>query len=164
MKLKSFRVTNYRSIIDSGVVNIEDAKTIFVGPNEAGKSATLQALQQVNAPDGVSGFDALRDYPRRLYNDISTGKVDPKNVQVVEAIFALEDEEIAKLPDSWEATEYVHTRYLSNRSTHSIPQAPEVPYYKDIKSSFSRLEAHASIYKSVGAIAKKFIVLIKAAA
>ena len=50
MKLKSFRVTNYRSIIDSGVVNIEDAKTIFVGPNEAGKSATLQALQQVNAP------------------------------------------------------------------------------------------------------------------
>jgi len=143
MKLKSFRVTNYRSIIDSGVINIEDAKTIFVGPNEAGKSATLQALQQVNAPDGVSGFDALRDYPRRLYNDISTGKVDPKNVQVVEAIFALEDEEIAKLPDSWEATEYVRTRYLSNRSTHSIPQAPEVPYYKDIKSSFSRLAIHA---------------------
>ena len=79
MKLKSFRVTNYRSIIDTGEIDVEKNKTIFVGPNEAGKSATLQALQQINAPEGVSGFDPLRDYPRRLYNDISTGKVDPKD-------------------------------------------------------------------------------------
>lgn len=43
---------------------METAKTILVGPNEAGKTAVLQALQQVNPPEGVKRLDALRDYPR----------------------------------------------------------------------------------------------------
>lgn len=53
MLLKTVRVQNYRSIRDTGVFEIEDAKTILVGPNEAGKTAILQALQQINAPEGT---------------------------------------------------------------------------------------------------------------
>ncbi|MDD4673926.1 MAG: hypothetical protein PHI03_13430 [Bacteroidales bacterium] len=36
MKLIKARVQNYRSIIDSGIFEIEELKTILVGPNEAG--------------------------------------------------------------------------------------------------------------------------------
>ena len=53
---------------------------LVYGPNEAGKTAVLQALQQINPPPDVPKFDALRDYPRSKYNDITTGRVDPKTV------------------------------------------------------------------------------------
>ena len=64
MRLVKVRVQNYRSIIDTGWFDVEQAKTIMVGPNEAGKTAILQALQQINPPDDVPNFDPLRDYPR----------------------------------------------------------------------------------------------------
>jgi predicted ATP-dependent endonuclease of OLD family len=50
MRLKRARIQKYPSIIDTGFFDVEKMKTIFVGPNEAGKSAALQALQQLNAP------------------------------------------------------------------------------------------------------------------
>ena len=58
MRLKRARVRKYRSIIDSGDFDIEEMKTILVGPNEAGKSALLQALQQLNARVQVNGESA----------------------------------------------------------------------------------------------------------
>ena len=94
MKLKKVRVQNYRSIRDTGDINVEKIKTILVGPNEAGKTASLQAIQQINAPEGVAGFDALRDYPRALYNDITLGKVDPAKTPVVSAEFELEASDV----------------------------------------------------------------------
>ncbi|MEL6650768.1 MAG: AAA family ATPase [Bacteroidota bacterium] len=155
MRLKAFRVQNYRSVIDTGWVDIESQKTIFVGPNEAGKSATLQALQQINAPAGVDGFDALRDYPRRLFNDISTGKSDPDKIPVVDARFELSENEKSRLPSGWEISEYVYTRFLSNRATHSIEGAPEVSLYKDCKNDFARLALHADKANSEENNAKK---------
>ena len=53
MKLQKVRVTNYRSIIDTGDFSIDETKTILVGPNEAGKTALLQAIQHLNAPEGI---------------------------------------------------------------------------------------------------------------
>ena len=91
MKLSRVRVQNYRSVRDTGWFTIEHAKTILVGPNEAGKTAVLEALQQINPPDGVRGFNALRDYPRKLYNaHIQSQKRDPSEIPVVSARFSLE--------------------------------------------------------------------------
>ena len=68
------RLQNYRCVRDTGWFDVEQAKTILVGPNEAGKTAVFEALQRINPPDGVRGFDPLRDYPRKLYNaDIQLG-------------------------------------------------------------------------------------------
>jgi len=44
MRLKKARVKKYRSIRDSGWFDVEEAKTILVGPNDAGKTALLEAL------------------------------------------------------------------------------------------------------------------------
>lgn len=60
MRLTKARVQGYRSIIDTGYFDVEDRKTILVGPNEAGKTAILQALQKLNPPEGVQLFDPLR--------------------------------------------------------------------------------------------------------
>ncbi len=53
MKLKSFQVTNYRCIDDSGVVSVEPDVTCLVGRNESGKTALLQDLRRINPDDGV---------------------------------------------------------------------------------------------------------------
>ena len=96
MRLSKAQVCKYRSIHDTGCFDVESTKTILVGPNEAGKTALLEALQQLNAPKGVRGFDPLRDYPRSEYNDITTGKVIPEKVTVVEGHFALEPDDQAR--------------------------------------------------------------------
>ena len=52
MRLSKARIRMYRSIRDTGEFEVEDGKTILVGPNEAGKTVILQALQQLNAAEG----------------------------------------------------------------------------------------------------------------
>ena len=139
MRLEKVRVQNYRSIRDTGEFEIERLKTIMVGPNEAGKSAILQALQQIRAPEGVKGFNPLRDYPRSLYNDITSKKVDPANTPVVTATFVLDDYDLAAIPASWRSADlrYVITRNLDNTSTHHISGGPSIPLFSQIQSAES---------------------------
>jgi hypothetical protein len=114
MRLQKARVQRYRSIRDTGWFEVEKDKTILVGPNEAGKTVVLQALQQINPPKGILGFDPLRDYPRSDFNDIMTGKVDPAQVTVVEAHFALEPKDLEGISPGFEDCIYVYGRTLNN--------------------------------------------------
>ena len=105
MRLTQVRIQNYRCVRDTGWFEVEQAKTILVGPNEAGKTAVLEALQQINPPNGVKKFDPLRDYPRKLYNaDIQSGRLDSKSIPVASAWFALEPDDLAELPDGFGAS------------------------------------------------------------
>ena len=71
MKLKSFRIQNYKSIIDSGECRLSDNDNILVlaGQNESGKSSILQALYDYEQgelrEDCLRQFDEGRDvtYP-----------------------------------------------------------------------------------------------------
>ena len=65
MKLVRARVTDFKSIDDSGWVDI-DAVTSMVGKNESGKTAFLGALKRLNPVDGDQGFE-LKDFPRKGY-------------------------------------------------------------------------------------------------
>jgi len=65
MKLVRARVTDFKSIDDSGWVDI-DAVTSMVGKNESGKTAFLGALKRLNPVDGDQKFE-LKDYPRKGY-------------------------------------------------------------------------------------------------
>ncbi len=143
MRLKSARVQMYRSIRDTGWFDVEAAKTILVGPNEAGKTALLQALQQINAPKGTIGFDPLRDYPRAAYNDITTGKVKPSDVIVASARFSLEPTDQAVIPTEFAECEYVYHRKLDNSAVHSLEGGPGTPTYADVSKDLDRLAAHA---------------------
>jgi len=142
MKLQKARVQNYRSIIDTGEFEVEKLKTIMVGPNEAGKTVILKALQQLSKPNDVPGFDVLRDYPRSRYNDISTGKVSPKDITVVTGYFILEEEDQKLLPAEFKNCTYKIHRNIDNKGYHSLENAPAKIHYKDIKSDLARLIVH----------------------
>ena len=142
MKLAKARVQNYRSIKDTGVFDVEALKTIFVGPNEAGKTVLLKALQQLRRPDDVEGFDAIRDYPRSMYDDITTGKVQPKEVAIVTGWFAPEEEDLALIPKEYQGCTYSLTTFLGNNRTHALSDAPEYISYENVKADLLRLAAH----------------------
>lgn len=142
MKLKRARVTNYRSIKDTGYFDVDFEKTILVGPNEAGKTAILQALQHLEPPVGISPLDPLRDYPRSKYNDISTKQVDPASVTVVEGHFSLDPADVALIEEDFRECVYVLGTYLNNKRWHRIDGGPAVPAVKDVRKDLQRLSAH----------------------
>ena len=68
MLLREVRITDYRSVEDSGIVPIEADVTCLVGKNESGKTAFLQSLHLLNPLNPMKGkktFDEVMDYPSR---------------------------------------------------------------------------------------------------
>ena len=150
MRLQKARVQKYRSIRDSGWFDVEAMKTILVGPNEAGKTVLLKALEQINPPDGVPRFDPLRDYPRSELSDLQLDESDggfttPDKVTVVEAHFKLDDDDleaITSIDERFSGCTYVFGRRLDNSSWHRIDAGPVVASYGDIRKDLLRLVSH----------------------
>jgi hypothetical protein len=97
MKLREFRVREFRSIWDSGPIKADDQTTCLVGKNESGKTALLTALYRTNpiiAADAV--FDETYDYPKREVEDyrFAVERKDRKEAVIVECLYELEDDDV----------------------------------------------------------------------
>ena len=87
MKLTSCRVQNYRSILDSGWVELDDI-AIIVGKNESGKTSFLKALWKFN-PFHPVDCNIDREWPSGRRKEKSRDKI------VVETKFSFDAEEIS---------------------------------------------------------------------
>jgi len=70
MKLTQARVQNYRPIVDSGTVEIEEGVTVVIGKNEQGKTSFLRGIRSFNSDQQFAASDlpnhlrpALEDRP-----------------------------------------------------------------------------------------------------
>lgn len=86
MQVLSFRVRDFRSVNDSGWVDL-DHVTALIGTNESGKTNLLLPLWKLNPAIGGE-IDPIGDYPRSKYNKIKLEKEKPIFISVR---FALED-------------------------------------------------------------------------
>ncbi|WP_311274646.1 AAA family ATPase [Methylobacterium sp. WCS2018Hpa-22] len=100
MKLDSFRVTNFRSVEDSGEITLGDMACL-VGKNEAGKTALLHALAGLkpHASTPIT-FDRERDYPRRYLNEYERRHADD-DAMVIATRWTLSDAEMNDLAASF---------------------------------------------------------------
>ena len=90
MKLKKFRVTNFRSVMDSGWIDC-DSITSLVGINEAGKSNLILALWKLKPArddEEESKIEKRDDMPRHMYTE---WKDTPGAIKFISAIFELDD-------------------------------------------------------------------------
>lgn len=62
MKLQGFRITMYRSVLDSGWIDV-DQLAVLVGKNESGKTGVLKGLHKFN-PFKPEPYSMDRDWPR----------------------------------------------------------------------------------------------------
>lgn len=93
MRLTKFRVEKFRSILDSGWVDVDQWVTALVGKNEAGKSALLEALYLLS-PAYSDNFDVDLQYP--VWRKVSDRNSGPLEQQVpIRAEFALGSEQVA---------------------------------------------------------------------
>lgn len=88
MKLKKFKVTNFRSVTDSGWIDASDV-TALIGENEAGKTNLLLPLWKFN-PSGDGEISLLDDMPRSRYAEM---RKNPGEHDFIECIFELNDNE-----------------------------------------------------------------------
>ncbi len=116
MRLKAFRVTNYKTVLDSGRVEIDTNVACLMGKNEAGKSAVMQALWKFNNVSGAN-YDRLFDLPAEFYTRMRS--TDP---EVVVLEFALDDEDKTDFSEAFPAlsaapeTVTVHSTYDRKRT------------------------------------------------
>jgi len=89
MRLKRFRVQNFRNVTDSGWVELGDILTL-VGKNESGKTSILKALWKFN-PFEEQPYSLDREWPRGRRKERSPEQL------VVETEFVFDDEEKAEL-------------------------------------------------------------------
>jgi hypothetical protein len=93
MELKKFRVTNFRSINDSGSVTAAKL-TSLVGRNESGKSNLLLGLRTLNPPGGRVDLNKVKDFPRHRRLSECTD-----DTPVVSTEWGLDAEEQAELEE-----------------------------------------------------------------
>ncbi len=92
MRVKSYRVRNFRSVDDSGPIEVDDV-TALIGTNESGKTNLLLPLWKLKpAKDGA--LSPTADYPRKHYNDFRG--MEPKPV-FIDAVFGIPPKLAAEL-------------------------------------------------------------------
>ena len=68
MRLTRYKVTNFRSVADSGWLDVDDV-TALIGVNESGKSNLLVPLWKLN-PAREGDLRATSDYPKTMFAEI----------------------------------------------------------------------------------------------
>ncbi|MEL6504889.1 MAG: AAA family ATPase [Pseudomonadota bacterium] len=89
MKLKKFRVTNFRSVTDSGWLDVSDV-TALIGENEAGKTNLLLPLWKFK-PTAAGEISLLDDMPRSRYAEMRN---EPNTHRFIYCLFELNAAEI----------------------------------------------------------------------
>ena len=130
MKLIKARVTNYKSIDDSGWVDFDDVSCL-VGKNESGKTAFVQALYKLSPIDDATGnFDITMDYPRKgLAKYKHTHETSPASV--VSAEYELSKEEVRQIEAEFgegvmKSNSFTMTKNYKNARTCTIQINEEV--------------------------------------
>lgn len=100
MRLTHIRIQNFKSILDTGKFSVGEL-CCLVGKNEAGKTATLTALQSL-LPFGEpqTSFDVDEDYPRRFATRYEDRHPDG-DAEVVRTWWEMSDEAHQRLVDEF---------------------------------------------------------------
>ncbi|MDQ3705533.1 MAG: ATP-binding protein [Chloroflexota bacterium] len=98
MLLTAAEVRQFKSIEDSGPVEIDPNVTVLVGQNESGKTAFLQALHK-SRPVDKTEFNLVEDFPRKRLNAyVREHEANP--AVVTELTYTLEPDEIEQINQS----------------------------------------------------------------
>lgn len=93
MRLRKAHIQNYRSIVDSGEIDVDDGVTVVIGKNEQGKTNLLKAIRAFNLDQRFSPTD-LPNHLRPTLEEAS-----PAQIAITTLVFALEPQDRKKLAE-----------------------------------------------------------------
>lgn len=139
MRLESFRIWNYRSINDSGDINVSRI-TALLGRNESGKSNLLRALHSLNPVEGFEPLNPIKDFPRHRRLDECQDRT-----KVVSTLWTLTDkerQELTKILPRAAEVRQVEIGRNYKKKTVSFPDLPPIAFEEsEIKTKAKRIAA-----------------------
>lgn len=99
MKLVEFRVQNYKCVNDTGWIEIDDI-TCFIGKNQSGKTAILEALNKLNPLFNNSNYEPYEEYPRSKYTSYEQRHDENPDI-VISGKFEISDEEVSSIESKY---------------------------------------------------------------
>lgn len=127
MKLRKFRVTKFRSVTDSGWLDVSDV-TALIGENEAGKTNLLLPLWKFN-PTAAGEISLLDDMPRSQYAEM---RDSPKLHRFIYCEFALDESDIEEVKgygvEATEDTTIIARRNFAGQYGFEFPDFPNVDF------------------------------------
>jgi energy-coupling factor transporter ATP-binding protein EcfA2 len=136
MQLTKFHVQNFRSVNDSGPIDVRQ-RTALVGRNESGKTSLLLALESLNPPDReLKTLSYVKDFPR----DRSRTQFS-EDLPVVGTTWELSPEErqdlVKVFPRAKDVTEVTVSRPYKDRHIVGFSSLPDLTVDHDsTQSSF----------------------------
>lgn len=97
MRIKKFHIKNYRSILDSGEVNLDSKITTLIGKNESGKTYTLKALASLK-----NDYEYVKDdlcLHSKAMEKLGSGSTEKGDIEVVTVWFDIESGDKSKLKE-----------------------------------------------------------------
>ncbi len=144
--MTKFRVENYKKVVDTGWVNCSDT-TVFVGKNEAGKSAIFRGLSKLNPSDNEK-YSGLKEFPRRRF----ATDFERQDWHVASAEFSLSPEEMAELKGVCSVlsntASVVCTRHYSSSLDVEFSPPPKLPDVSNKRYLNSLTKWHGILEKS----------------
>ncbi|WP_050521780.1 AAA family ATPase [Pseudorhodobacter wandonensis] len=117
MQLKNFQILNFRSINDSGEIDVSRI-TALLGRNESGKSNLLRGLHSLNPASGFAALNPIKDFPRhRKLTECND------STPVVKSVWSLNPKEQAELEAIWpraKGVKEVRVGRSYNGKTHTV--------------------------------------------
>jgi energy-coupling factor transporter ATP-binding protein EcfA2 len=139
MKLKAFRVTNYRCVQDSGWIDADDI-IVLVGKNESGKTSLLKALHKFK-PFAPEPYVMDREWPR---GHRSQRSLDAVVVQTRFDFVEAEKEELAKIGSGAEKVTGVQISKMYRGDFHYEFLPTALPHEHDSKQFQSLIDHELS--------------------
>ena len=96
MRIDKFYIKNYRSILDSGEVNLDSRIAILIGKNESGKTCILKALESFKVDYEYAEDDLCLHSEAKEKVDLGAAKGD---VEIMTIWFEIEAQDIGKLKE-----------------------------------------------------------------
>ncbi|MHB9024423.1 MAG: AAA family ATPase [Armatimonadota bacterium] len=140
MRMTAFRIENYRSVLDSGWIEVHDI-SVITGKNESGKTSLLKALWKFN-PFSDEPYDLDREWPRGHRRERS----EEKPVATVRFEFTPEERlqliDIDSAADSLTGVE-VQRNYRGDYTYNLLPETPDIQPH-NLKWAFNVLKERFS--------------------
>jgi len=142
MKLKAFRVNNYRSINDSGLIDTSRI-TALIGRNESGKSNLLLALFSLNPSEGFQQLNIIKDFPRHRRLEECNAEIE-----VVSSYWELNQDEREQIAKIWPRAKEIKDIQISR----CYGEKRSVSFTGISAQQFDKLEINKKVRKIVPAI------------
>lgn len=152
MRIEKFYIKNYRSILDSGEVNLDSKIAILIGKNESGKTCILKALESFKGDYEYAEDDLCLHSEAKEKIDSGATKGD---VEIMTIWFEIEAEDIGKLkeihPQLTKIKTLRITKYFNNSYRVESPEISledlKINTRKEIEKNLSEIKRLATSFK-----------------